>query len=73
MKNFTYRVSRDRQTIKIYWLGQPVMTLSGHKAADFRSKIARLSDEEVQLLMAKVTGNFKRGNERQAKRHPRNR
>ena len=30
-------------------------------------------EEEGQQLMARVTGNYKRGNERVARQHPRNR
>lgn len=44
-------------------------TLRGAKAADF---LTRVGSEDPQLLMARVTGNYRRGNERAARRHPRN-
>ena len=42
------------------------MTLKGPQAHKFLAKIADLDGEEAQLAMAKLTGNFKRGNERTA-------
>ncbi len=59
---FTYRVSKDK--VFIYWHGKQVTILKGKEAQRFISKIERLSDHEAQLVMAKATGNFKRGNER---------
>ena len=50
--------------------GRAATTLRGERAAAF------LEDVEVgdpQELMARLTGNYRRGNERQARSHPRNR
>lgn len=50
--------------------GRTATTLRGARAAAF------LEDVEVgdpQELMARLTGNYRRGNERQARNHPRNR
>lgn len=44
-----------------------VTTLRGKSAAKFLKKIAKLNFAEEQQLMARATGNYKRGNERQAK------
>ena len=44
-------------------------TLRGARAADF---LSRVETEDPQLLMARLTGNYRRGNERAARRHPRN-
>lgn len=44
-------------------------TLRGAKATDFLSRIDR---EDPQLLMARLTGNYRRGNERTARGHQRN-
>jgi len=57
----------------IFHRGKKATTLRGRKAAEFASDIADMSAAEQQLLMAKLTGNYKRGNERVAKNHPRNR
>lgn len=48
-------------------------TLRGKPAQSFLSKIERLSADEQQAVMARTTGNYKRGNERTAGNHPRNR
>ena len=58
--------------------GDVIITHRGKKAAVLRSGAAVefLEDVKVrdpQLLMARMTGNFKRGNERNARDHPRNR
>lgn len=60
---FTYQVSKAGKVF-IYWQGKQVTILAGPAAQKFISKIAALNTPEAQLLMAKVTGNFKRGNER---------
>ena len=49
----------------------------GRRAATLRGAAARtfLTDVEIedpQQLMARLTGNYKRGNERTARNHPRN-
>ena len=44
-------------------------TLRGAKAADF---LSRVETGDPQLLMARLTGDYRRGNERAARRHSRN-
>lgn len=64
---FTYRVTKNN-TVFIDWCGKPVTTLKGKEAERILSKLNSAPNEkEVQLILAKVTGNFKRGNERNAK------
>lgn len=70
MDEFSYEKAKDK--VCVLWLGRVVMNLSGEKALAFLLRVEQASDEEAQLHMAKLTGNFKRGNERLAKRHPRN-
>lgn len=60
---FTYRVSKDDKVF-IAWRGQQVKILKGEAARRFVAKIAGLDHKDAQLVMAKATGNFKRGNER---------
>lgn len=50
--------------------GRVATTLRGRRADDF---VADAGDVDEQELMARLTGNSKRGNERNAQRHPRNR
>ena len=61
---FAARVTGTDRVL-ISWDGRVVVTLAG---GDARQTIHRLesarSDEEAQLVLAKATGNFKRGNER---------
>jgi hypothetical protein len=44
-----------------------VKTLKGKRAERFIAQVEGLDDAESQLYMAKATGNFKRGNEREGK------
>jgi len=62
-EKFDYRIVKDGR-ILISWRGKQVVTLAGKKADKFRSQIEGLDDDGAQLLMARMTGNFKRGNER---------
>lgn len=64
---FTYRVSKDKKVF-IFWYGKQVMILKGKKSEIFLSRIEKADELEAQLIMAKITGNFKRGNEKEAKR-----
>ena len=49
--------------------GRRATTLRGDAAVRF---LADVEDDDPQELMARVTGNYKHGNERTAKNHPRN-
>jgi hypothetical protein len=57
-------------TVRITHHGRPATTLSGPRAAQF---LAEVESSDPQLVMARWTGNYKRGNERTARDHPRNR
>ena len=70
MNDFAYRATADGRVL-ITWRGRTVTTLKGREAAQFTARIAALDDDATQLLMAKMTGNFKRGNERTATSRPR--
>ena len=59
---FTYRESKDK--VFIFWYKKQVMILKGQQARKFLDKIAHLDGKEAQLVLAKITGNFKHGNER---------
>jgi len=63
---FSYKASKD-QKIFIFWHDKQVMILKGNEAERFLAKIKAAEPAEAQLLMAKITGNFKRGNEKLAK------
>jgi len=59
---FSYRESKDK--VFIFWHKKQVMILKGQQARKFIDKIAHLDGKEAQLVLAKITGNFKHGNER---------
>jgi len=59
---FSYRESKDK--VFIFWYKKQVMILKGQQARKFIDKIAHLNGKAAQLVMAKITGHFKHGNER---------
>lgn len=60
---FSYRATKDGKVF-LYWYGKQVKILKGPVAQEFLEDIASVDQREAQLVMARVTGNFKRGNER---------
>ena len=69
---FTYR-SRKNGDVEILHRGRVATTLRGHDAEDFLAEAPDPASAEAQQLMARLTGNYKRGNERLASQHARNR
>lgn len=66
---FTFEVRGS--DVRVHHRGRVATTLRGAAAQAFLADVE--SGEDPQLLMARVTGNYKRGNERVARQHPRNR
>lgn len=67
-KMFHYRITKNN-ILLIEYYGKQIMALKGNDAEKFLNKINHANnDKEKQLIMAKITGNFKRGNERNWKR-----
>ncbi|MET8232984.1 hypothetical protein ABZS77_20175 [Micromonospora sp. NPDC005298] len=62
-------VHRTDGTVVITHHGRVASTLRGARAAEFLAEV----DDDPQLVMARWTGNYRRGNERVARQHPRNR
>jgi hypothetical protein len=60
---FSYAV-RKNGLVCLEFQGRTVKTLSGKDAERFLERISRLEGKEAQLVLAKLTGNFRRGNER---------
>jgi hypothetical protein len=69
---FSYR-SRKSGEVQVLHRGTVASTLRGSDAAEFLAEVSAGSAADAQQLMARVTGNYKRGNERLAAAHPRNR
>ncbi|MFF8230098.1 hypothetical protein [Streptomyces caelestis] len=57
-------------TVRITHHGRPATMLNGPRAEQF---MAEVESSDPQLVMARWTGNYKRGNERTARGHLRNR
>ncbi|MDI2588321.1 hypothetical protein OR571_14675 [Psychrobacillus sp. NEAU-3TGS] len=61
---FSYQITKE-DTVFILFHGKRVKILKGKEAEKFLTRIEDAEDEkEEQLILAKITGNFKRGNER---------
>jgi hypothetical protein len=65
---FEYSVRGDGSVV-ITHLGRRATILRGARAEEFLAEV----ESDPQGAMARWTGNYKRGNERTAKQHPRNR
>ncbi|MDX2605222.1 hypothetical protein PV379_41680 [Streptomyces caniscabiei] len=66
---FTYTEHSDSH-VTIDHHGRAATTLRGPRAGQFLAEVAA---GDPQLVMARWTGNYRRGNERTAREHPRNR
>jgi hypothetical protein len=60
---FSYRVNKEN-TVFLEYFGKQVKILKGKEAEKFLKRMDSASNKkDSQLIMAKATGNFKRGNE----------
>ena len=64
---------RKNGEVEVMHHGRLAATLRGHDARDFLQELDGADADSAQQLMARLTGNYKRGNERLAAQHPRNR
>jgi c-di-AMP phosphodiesterase-like protein len=69
---FRFRKSKNGE-VTISRSGKTITTLRAADAADFLEEAEGADAFSQQQLMARVTGNYKRGNEKLASHHPRNR
>ena len=69
---FTYR-QRKGGAVEVLHRGRLASTLRGTEALDFLAEVESSEPSDAQQLMARLTGNYKHGNERLASDHPRNR
>ncbi len=60
---FKYLAGKNGRVF-IYWHQKLIKILAGEEARKFLDRINGLEHHDAQLLMAKVTGHFKHGNER---------
>lgn len=59
---FSYFINKDGKVF-ISWEGKLIKILKGSEAQKFMKKIIGMDDKGIQLELAKITGNFKHGNE----------
>lgn len=69
-EGFAYEVRGSEVVISHH--GRRATVLRGGAAARFLADVEEGDETVGQELMARVTGNYRRGNERTAKNHPRN-
>jgi hypothetical protein len=69
---FRFR-AKSKTEVQITRDGKMVTVLRATSAIDFLAEADGASESDQQQMMARVTGNYKRGNERAAANHPRNR
>jgi len=60
---FSFKATKDEK-VMIYYSNKLIMTFSGKKGSALLKKLSSKNEEEQQMILAKLTGNFKRGNER---------
>jgi hypothetical protein len=60
---FAHAFTKDGR-IRISHNGRVVTTIAGQAAARLSERLKGTSEAETQQLLARATGNFKRGNER---------
>ena len=60
---FSYRVTKDGRVL-VAFPCRHVVTVAGRRADRLAAALADADGEQEQLLLARATGNFKRGNER---------
>lgn len=68
---FSYSINKDNKVF-IYWYNKQIKILKGKDSEKFLKRIEMADAKEEQLIMAKITGNFKRGNEKPPKKKRKN-
>lgn len=64
---FTFEVTKAGR-VRVFWEGRCVLTLGGQRAERLCAELEGVSFEAQQDALRRVTGNFKRGNERLSRR-----
>jgi len=60
---FTWRVTADARVL-VGRGGKQVVVVAGARGARLAAQLATADDEQAQQLLARATGNYKRGNEK---------
>ncbi len=62
-REFRYQVTRA-SAVFVFWRGRRVFTATGSAAERLLARLEGIDADAQQMVLAKATGNFKRGNER---------
>ena len=68
---FAYRKVKSGDVF-IHHRGKLAATLRGKKAVSFITTMDTVNFAEQQQVMARITGNYKRGNEKSSRQHAKN-
>jgi len=69
--DFSHQFTKNGKTL-IFYKKKQIMILSPKKTTDLKQKLIGKTADEVNMILAKLTGNFKRGNERLASQTSKN-
>ena len=64
---FTWRVTSDSKVL-VSRGGTQVVVVAGARGAKLAAQLENAEDEQAQQLLARATGNYKRGNEKRSAR-----
>ena len=60
---FDYQITKQG-AVRIFWQNRCIMTIRGERGTQLATDLQNAGKEETQYLLQRVTGNFKRGNEK---------
>ncbi len=63
---FSYKITNS-ETIIIHRNNKQIAIIIGKESLKVQSKILNKSEQQIQLILAKITGNYKHGNEQNKK------
>ena len=63
---FSYKKTKDNKAL-IYWKGKNIMIINGKKYDELMALESLNDSYDIQMYLAKQTGNFKHGNEKPGK------
>jgi hypothetical protein len=63
---FDYQITKNNKMI-LFYENKKIMILGEKESRKIIQKMNNKSEFEIQMILAKATGNFKRGNEKQQK------
>lgn len=62
-ERFDQRITKD-DAVRVFWEGRCVTVVKGAKGRALAAALRHAGESETQALLQRVTGNFKRGNEK---------